>query len=346
VNPERDTTRIVRSWLEHGVTGLSDRVLDQVLDQLPATPQRRQPWTRWKSGRGNNAFRLATTAAAALVVGVIGFALWSGGAQKGVAGPGPAGPIVLVSPSPSPDAKTQSQPVGHGPMAPGRYYVDVDLHDWAPSGGGAVMRSGAARVTFDVPDGWVGFEDWAINKAGAGTSGTLAMAPMTIESIFLDPCHWAGAAGRRGPDDWERGRTANGLADGLWTSWASAASPGYAARAGDAPTSPTATKPTAAMLAGLGARYVEIRAPADLDLAACDGGQYTLWVDLLGGQRYIHRAGEINRLWVVDVAGSDDTLPGGLLVLDAASHPDSSPEDLAELQAIIDSVQIEFISTP
>ena len=41
MNPERDTTRIVRSWLENGVTDLPDRVLDTVLDQLPATPQRR-----------------------------------------------------------------------------------------------------------------------------------------------------------------------------------------------------------------------------------------------------------------------------------------------------------------
>jgi hypothetical protein len=34
---DRDTTRIVRSWLEVGATSLPDRVLDGVLDQLPAT---------------------------------------------------------------------------------------------------------------------------------------------------------------------------------------------------------------------------------------------------------------------------------------------------------------------
>ncbi len=38
VNPERDTTSIVRSWLENGVTDLPDRVLDPVLDQLPLDP--------------------------------------------------------------------------------------------------------------------------------------------------------------------------------------------------------------------------------------------------------------------------------------------------------------------
>jgi hypothetical protein len=44
MSTDRDTTRIVRSWLEEGVTALPDRVLDAVLDQLPATPQRRAAW--------------------------------------------------------------------------------------------------------------------------------------------------------------------------------------------------------------------------------------------------------------------------------------------------------------
>ena len=44
MSTDRDTTRIVRSWLEEGVTALPDRVLDTVLDQVPATPQRRSWW--------------------------------------------------------------------------------------------------------------------------------------------------------------------------------------------------------------------------------------------------------------------------------------------------------------
>ena len=41
MSTDRDTTRIVRSWLEEGATALPDRVLDAVLDQVPATSQRR-----------------------------------------------------------------------------------------------------------------------------------------------------------------------------------------------------------------------------------------------------------------------------------------------------------------
>ena len=44
MSSDRDTTRIVRSWLEEGVTELPDRVLDAVLDELPATHQRRVTW--------------------------------------------------------------------------------------------------------------------------------------------------------------------------------------------------------------------------------------------------------------------------------------------------------------
>ena len=35
MSTDRETTRILRSWLEEGVTALPDRVLDAVLDQVP-----------------------------------------------------------------------------------------------------------------------------------------------------------------------------------------------------------------------------------------------------------------------------------------------------------------------
>ena len=54
MSTDRDTTRIVRSWLEEGATALPDRVLDAVLDQVPTTPQRRSRWPAW-------VFRLMTT---------------------------------------------------------------------------------------------------------------------------------------------------------------------------------------------------------------------------------------------------------------------------------------------
>jgi hypothetical protein len=49
MNADHETTRVVRSWLDEGVTRLPDRVLDAVLDQVPATPPRRPGWSAWRS---------------------------------------------------------------------------------------------------------------------------------------------------------------------------------------------------------------------------------------------------------------------------------------------------------
>ena len=46
MSTDRDTTRIVRSWLQTDEHESADRVLDAVLDQLDATPQRRPPGGR------------------------------------------------------------------------------------------------------------------------------------------------------------------------------------------------------------------------------------------------------------------------------------------------------------
>ena len=75
MSTDRDTTRIVRSWLEEGATALPDRVLDAVLDQLPATSQRRAWWPAWRFREMNNALKLAIAAAAVVVVAVVGFSL-------------------------------------------------------------------------------------------------------------------------------------------------------------------------------------------------------------------------------------------------------------------------------
>ncbi len=37
MSTERDVNRIVRSWMDEGVTALPEHVLDAVLDQVPAT---------------------------------------------------------------------------------------------------------------------------------------------------------------------------------------------------------------------------------------------------------------------------------------------------------------------
>ena len=93
MSTELETTRIVRSWLEDGITRLPDRVLDDVLGQLPATPQRRHFWSAWRPSQMNIYAKIAAAAAAVAVVAVVGYQLLPGRA------PGPGGPSVAPSPT-------------------------------------------------------------------------------------------------------------------------------------------------------------------------------------------------------------------------------------------------------
>jgi hypothetical protein len=103
VSTERDTTRIVRSWLEDGVTALPDRILDAVLEQVSVIPQRRPWWLARRPFSMSNAVRIALVAAAAAIVAVIGVTLLQ--PSGGVGGPSPSdSPSRSPLPSPSQDA--------------------------------------------------------------------------------------------------------------------------------------------------------------------------------------------------------------------------------------------------
>jgi len=75
MSSDRDTTRIVRSWLDEGVTALPDRVLDAVLDQVPATPQRRAWWPARRFLTLNATFRYGIAAVVVAVAAIVGFSL-------------------------------------------------------------------------------------------------------------------------------------------------------------------------------------------------------------------------------------------------------------------------------
>ena len=98
MSTDRDVTGIVRSWLEEGVTALPDRVLDAVLDQLPATPQRRARWPAWRLNTMTTPLRLAAAAAA---IGVLAAAV---GIVPRTSGPGALDQAASPSPAASPSA--------------------------------------------------------------------------------------------------------------------------------------------------------------------------------------------------------------------------------------------------
>jgi len=122
VSTDRDVTRIVRSWMDEGVTQLPDRVLDLVLDQLPATPQRRASWLARRTPTLNNYVRLGLVAAAVLAVVIVGIGLFGKSLD--------VGPTTSATPSPS----SSLSPSGVGPSpVDGTYQTTFSLADLTAS---------------------------------------------------------------------------------------------------------------------------------------------------------------------------------------------------------------------
>ena len=130
MSTDRDTARIVRSWLRTDEHESADRVLDNVLALLDATPQRRSLWPVRRIADMNSFAKLATAAAALVVVAVVGINLLPGGV-------GPGAPRRLSPPSPSPTATARSPASSvafppAGALAPGRHTLTEDRHRVQP----------------------------------------------------------------------------------------------------------------------------------------------------------------------------------------------------------------------
>ena len=168
MSTDRDTTRIVRSWLEEGVTVLPDRVLDAVLDQVPATSQRQPWWPARTFRRMNHALKPTIVAAAVIVVAIVGINLVPGSGIVG--GPGPS-----LSPSPSPTPTPTVLEIGSTSLEAGTYSL----------GGFPVM------VTFDVPAGWASCSQNIVEQGicpGPGSTDRGALGFLVVENVVEDPC--------------------------------------------------------------------------------------------------------------------------------------------------------------
>ena len=166
MSTDRDTTRIVRSWLQEGVTALPDRVLDAVLDELPTSPQRR---TVWGPARGlfrmNKASAFALGAAVVVFVAILGYRLLS-----------PAGSSVGGA------AATPTQTAS--PMAwPALLGLDLAAGTYLSDGPAPV------RTTITVPDGWIacgtGSAEFGV-CAGPGDARGVTVS--IVDNVVSDPC--------------------------------------------------------------------------------------------------------------------------------------------------------------
>jgi hypothetical protein len=160
-----ETTRIVRSWLEEGRTALPDYVLDAVLDRIPATPQRRHPWSAWRSHQVNTMLKMALAAAAVVVIVVAGLTFLP--REGGVGGPGAAPPRPSVSPSPTPAGSHQVVQMGVA--------------------GTGLNGVPALHLTAELPPGWTSSE-FAARGDRAGPPDGSAFFVSLVDNTFADPC--------------------------------------------------------------------------------------------------------------------------------------------------------------
>ncbi len=131
--------RTVRSWLQPGLTTLTDDVLDAVIDQLPATPQRRPMWSRPRASTMGSSAKLLLATAAVIAVAVVGFGLASG---RGLPNPG----VGATSPSPlaSPSPRTAPSPDRLPPLRlPGTRASPAGVYGWEGVDG---YRTGMHKV--------------------------------------------------------------------------------------------------------------------------------------------------------------------------------------------------------
>jgi hypothetical protein len=301
MSTDRDTARIVRSWLEEGVTALPDRVLDTVLDQVPATPQRRSWWSPRRFADMNTYAKYALAAAAVVVVAIIGYNLLPGTGGVGH-------PTVTPSPNPaasqaSPPMLEQASPAACGPIASA-------LNCLAPRTYSLTGNVWPAEITLDVPAGWFEWLPYTNRDAydallvDAGTNGNSGWGLVfsVVDAVAKDPCD---------PAKGSYGRAEIGTVDKLVAAmgkW-----PGFAVMA-----------PTPTVVGGYSGQLVKVTSTRTM--TDCPNG--SAWT--------IPQGGSVDAYPMVGVAGKARAgtyrilaVRGTLLVIMTTDFPETSPNELS-----------------
>jgi hypothetical protein len=149
--------------MDEGVNVLPDRVLDAVLDQVPATPQRRAGWlARRFPIMNSNTFRFAVAVAAVIVVAFIGIRFLPGIGSFG----GPPAATATPIPTPVPLLK------GQVPLPAGRYRLDPSL---------------PMNVTVQVPAGWSGDTWVVVGPNGNAAPNGMAIRFYVAQDLYANP---------------------------------------------------------------------------------------------------------------------------------------------------------------
>jgi hypothetical protein len=221
-------------------------------------------------------------------------------------------PVRSSDPSPAPRIQDIMDLEPFAPLEPGTYFTDPDLDPSTP-----------LRVAYEVP-----FEGWSmwIGAAKPADDGHVMVSITTVTNLVKHGCRdhsWA---------DPPVGPSVNDLA---------------AALADLAPFRVT-SPPKDVTIYGYSGKHLELAVPDlpvegqgdDRHFARCINGNLKSWVGAIdtepGDAFYGYNAepGRTEEFWILDVDGTR-------LVIEANWSPASPRKDVAELRAILDSIQIE-----
>ena len=179
------------------------------------------------------------------------------------------------------------------------------------------------QIDFTLPAGW-SMSDGLVYKH-LNQPGEVAFSAWTVDQIYDNPCHWQrstlSALDLPTPTPREGGLAHQSLRGPL-----------------PRPLIPA----TFAYLDASGASWptdawrIDLSVPANLDISTCDKGQFRSWTvwEVADGADSHYAPGQLDSVYIIDVDRR-------ALVIDASHMPGTSAADLAELNAIIASMNID-----
>jgi hypothetical protein len=172
-------TGLVRTWLDEGVNVLPDRILADVLAELPVIRQRGawRPW--WRRPISAGGLRFAAAATAVLLVAVLAFVSYSN--RPGLIG---------ASPQPTPEPTPVYVAPSPGPLAAGTVVIDDPF---------------PVRVQLTLGEGWslspdgIGSDAVVIYRGGRFSADGRGLIIAVPSQLFTDRCEAAAGTFDPGP---------------------------------------------------------------------------------------------------------------------------------------------------
>jgi hypothetical protein len=263
----RDTERLIRAFLDEGVTELPQRVYDVVRSDIDRTHQR-VVIGPWRTPDMNTFAKFAIAAAAVLVVAFVGWNLLPGDTGRGgtpSVSPSPsvtASPSIVASPSPS------------GSPSDYAFFPDGSIE----AGRHSMVLSGKS-LSVDMPSGWTSHLGFRIYTQSGGAAFIFwTPAP---SNVYADPC-------AHEPLDPPAGDTPAELA----------------AAVSSIPGTNLVGGPSDITIGGHPAKLVSIRVREDVE---CAPREFSLWYQEAegpAGGRFPDALGDTINVWIIDVDGA------------------------------------------